>query len=125
MSGVLGGWSGAAFASTVFTIAELLLLSRGELLLPPAAGTSRGTVLPLRRVARLHPAPRAAVRGVKREYGDERAKPLIGEKQVQFWSQHSRRAPEELRALFEAGKPEPATIGRRKKRFDPGRWGRG
>ena len=31
----------------------------------------------LNRLARLHPAPRAAVRGVKREYGDERAKPLI------------------------------------------------
>lgn len=58
-------------------------MSRGNPPFVAAAGTSRGTVLPLKRVARLQPAPRVAVRGVKRVYGDERAKLLIGEKQVQ------------------------------------------
>ena len=30
MSGVLGGWSGATFASTIFTIADFYLMSRGN-----------------------------------------------------------------------------------------------
>lgn len=52
-------------------------MSRGNPPFVPAAGAARGTALPVSRPARLQPAPKAAVRGVKREYGDERATPLI------------------------------------------------
>jgi hypothetical protein len=100
-------------------------MSRGNPLFVPA-GTSRGTVLPVNRLARLHPAPRAAaVRGVKREYGDERAKPLITTQSTAIPKPAFPPGPMETEAGFLERKPEPATSGRRKKRFDPGRAGRG
>lgn len=99
-------------------------MSRGNPLFVPA-GTSRGTVLPLNRLARLHPAPRAAVRGVKREYGDERAKPLITTQSTAIPKPAFPPGLMETEAGFPGRKPEPATSGRRKKRFDPSRAGRG